>query len=45
MQSWKRECCDWKLHDEFEIKTQGAVTEEFMLHMCCNTENTPKIIE
>jgi len=44
MQFLKRECCDWKPHDEFGIKTQGAVTEEFLLHMCCNTENTPKFL-
>ncbi len=42
MQFWKRE---WKMHDEFEIKTQDVVTEEFMLHMCRNPKNTPKIIE
>lgn len=44
MQFWKRECRDWKLHDEFGIKTQDAVWEEFMLHMYCNAENIPRII-
>lgn len=33
MQFWKRECCDWKLHDEFEIKTQGAVTGIYVAHV------------